>query len=181
MTFSSIKLVSTVTLVAVLLGLAVVVKFQLDQEPQFVAPMASFESRKTTAKVAITEISEFPKLETYSEITARPIFSRSRRPPKLDAETQPRPVQQPVNTPIETVTAVPKLQAKLVGVIYSESRGIALIQDGSSAKLTRLSTGDTHLGWSVVAVDKHSITLAANGEKLKLSIEFRKPTNMTSK
>ncbi len=91
-------------------------------------------------------------LDSYDEILNRPIFSRTRRPPK----GRPIPNQAVVPT---TEQYIKTGQYRLLGVLIEEGRPIALVRDARSGETTRVTVGEKIGGWDVVAIHPEALSL----------------------
>ena len=86
-------------------------------------------------------------LSSLSATRNRPIFSATRRP--SSSVQQSSGLSSHANRPPFT----------LVGVIAGQGEGIAIISDGGTKSMTRLKTGETHLGWTLRRVKGREATL----------------------
>ena len=95
-----------------------------------------------------------PPIEALAEVTNRPLFSRTRRPPE-QAEEALGQVEEFV----------------LAGIVVSASDRIALIRHGQPIKIARLKEGQSIEGWTVrsIAADRVLIENAGSEHELRLS------------
>ena len=101
--------------------------------------------RTSRAPNALKVSSRFtlPPLETFAEVTERPLFSSSRRP---EAVETPENVDQPLN-------------ASLAGIVISGSSSSIIVSHGDPPVLTRLKRGDQFDGWSISAIEANRVLL----------------------
>ena len=105
------------------------------------------------SKMAATTVSELPPelqfsmrpIEDFYAILERPIFSPSRRPPAIEALEAP---------PDSDVTFT------LKGIMIDEDVRIALFRAKSNKKILRLREGDKIEGWTLVRIERDSVSLA---------------------
>jgi general secretion pathway protein N len=92
-------------------------------------------------------------LSTLRATRERPIFSPSRRPPRIKT---PSPL-------VQTVSEGPSQPPfKLLGAIAADSRGIAIFMDQRSRKVIRMGIGESHFGWTLRNVKGRVVTLESN-------------------
>jgi general secretion pathway protein N len=103
-----------------------------------------------------------PPLRSLGEVTARPLFSPSRRPPP------PQASQDALRRSASLV---------LEGVILSPRERIALISHGLPAVVTRVPEGGQIEGWSLAEIYADRIVLqqGATREEIKLVDKTTKP------
>lgn len=102
---------------------------------------------------------EMPPLSLYSDITSRPLFSPTRRPPPPD--------EAPVNGEPEAVN----VDLVLRGVATAEETRAALIEERGTGKLIRALVGQSVGGWRITAIRREVVELEGRGETLVLEIE----------
>jgi len=152
--WSTLHLTAFTALLAVCLVCAAVVYRELASEtPSLIAGGAEPAVTPAISPPAAEDGSfVMPPLATYSEVTARPLFSASRRPATA--------VQQ---------TAVMSSLA-LAGVVISRDGRVALIRQGKSPGLTRAREGQQVGGWTVrsIAADRVVVSDGVAVAELKL-------------
>lgn len=84
-----------------------------------------------------------PPLRSYAEVTARPMFTETRRPPP---EVSRGPPAQPSSF-------------TLIGVVRSESGGHALIEHGQPPRLDRVVEGQELDGWTVESIRSGKVVI----------------------
>jgi len=81
-----------------------------------------------------------PTLEEFSAVIERPIFSPSRRPATLIAETP-------------EAMAAPTLEVDLVGIVMWQSQRIALVRLKQDSRVIKVNQGADVAGWTAVAIE----------------------------
>jgi len=94
-----------------------------------------------------------PPLQSYAEVTERPLFSPSRRPATVTQQV-----------------AGPASSLALVGVVISRDGGVALIRSGKAPALARVREGQQIEGWTVrsIAPDRVVVRNGTSEAQLKL-------------
>jgi hypothetical protein len=107
---------------------------------------------------------ELPELDEYEQITARPLFSESRRPAEeatANAETQSELPKSP-------------LTLKLMGIVFTPTTQTALLVD-AKGKYKRVKLQETFDNWTLVELTAEAATLQQGEEKQKLDLLKLKP------
>ena len=96
-----------------------------------------------------------PPMETLAEVTERPLFTATRRPPPPDA------VQENIGNASSFV---------LLGIVISKGERLAIVRHGRPPTAARLTEGQTIEGWTVqsIAPDRVVLKNADNEQSLKL-------------
>lgn len=87
----------------------------------------------------------------------RPLFSASRRPPRL-AVLAP-PVEQAVAPPPPPPAEPDRPPLALIGAVVGDGDAIAVFLDRTNQKIVRLRQGDGHAGWQLSSVQPREVTL----------------------
>ena len=93
-----------------------------------------------------------PSMQELAGISARPLFSPSRRPP------EPVPVREPVAVSVPP----PKVelgQFRLIGVVIENDTPLALLREVRGNALIRASLGERIEEWTVETIEPTSVTL----------------------
>ena len=98
------------------------------------------------------------KREELNETIDRPLFSPTRR-------AFVSPSRGVIIAPTTPSYRSKKFSYKLLGVLISKGRSIALIRDLSDGRNIRVRLGDRVQGWSIGKVGRHQISLNKRGEK----------------
>lgn len=146
----------------------------LDVPPSGVAPPPQVDILQTAPVPQGTqprELSGNPlwaiPLSTLSATRERPLFTPSRRPPAPAVAGPP---------PAEPVAVVPppaepeRPQLVLVGVVGSDSGGIAIFVDQATNDVVRLKTGDSRSGWKLESAKGREVQFQRNGETLTFAL-----------
>ena len=129
------------------------------------APLAVAPGAYPPLDTAQVELPATPPLSDYSELTERPLFSRTRR--AVSGNSQEPPPQPIATTPV----GAPDFRLSAI-VIAGEQR-IALLQPlaGGLAEPQRLSPGEHYQDWEVLEVHPRSVILRRNGQRHTLALE----------
>lgn len=98
-------------------------------------------------------------MDSYSEITERPLFLAERRPP----EEQPQDTLAS-DTPAETDDLL------LLGVVLTPETTMALVQVDKAGKIERLKVGAEVNGWQLQSVQADRVVLQSGERKLDLPL-----------
>ncbi|MCP4285019.1 MAG: hypothetical protein GY792_11280 [Gammaproteobacteria bacterium] len=116
--------------------------------------------------IAVEEVLEPPPLSEFVEITARPLFSSSRRPvPLSTGDEAPNTIQAAVG-PIE------KKQFMVMGIVIAQDEKVALLKQlKKSNEVVRVKEGQKLSDWTVSAITPDSVTMQQRGvtDVVKLS------------
>lgn len=136
-------------------GLAVALVVELTATREANAPASTATLPSSAAVPKTPGRFTLPPLESFAEVTERPLFSSSRRPTAVDtpqsAERQP-------------------LSAILAGIVISGTSSSVIVSHGDPPVLTRLKTGDDLDGWSVTSIEPTGVVLRRNGEEQQLKL-----------
>lgn len=94
------------------------------------------------------------RLEALTATRDRPLFSPTRRPP---------PPPQAVATPTRAIEAPPPEASppaiQLIGIIFGDNEGIAIVKHAKDATTTRLRVGDAIDNWIVQEIRPRDVRL----------------------
>ncbi|MGJ5180694.1 hypothetical protein ACQR16_26015 [Bradyrhizobium oligotrophicum] len=117
---------------------------------------------------SIAKLAERPPLDAYAEITARPVFSRSRQPFLPPPPPPPRPVAAPAVLP-PMVPADPGLQVG--GVVIQAGRSKAYLQSkGGPSGGSWVSEDESYQGWQVKMIDPSGVRIEQAGRSIELKL-----------
>jgi hypothetical protein len=91
--------------------------------------------------------------ESLRDMTERPLFAPTRRPPPTPAPPEAAPVFEPPPAPPATPDYA------LLGIVRDGDRAIALLRSRSEGRNLRVEAGDMVGGWEIAAVDTLSVRL----------------------
>lgn len=158
-------LVGLTALCALLLLLVVLELFAPPELPAASSPDAAAAQavRVNLPDAAI----RFPPLQQYRAIVERPLFHATRRPaePKK-ADAAPNAVSAPDNL-------------KLLGIVVSPGKSVAIIQDKRANQTLRAAQGATVAGNVVEEVGRNHVTLRNQGKELVLNLREAKEGQQT--
>lgn len=128
--------------------------------------LASDVKGAKTEKEQVEEV-DFIPLSDFTETTARPLFSASRRPPpSANQESAKEPVEEAV------VQTVERNQFAVMGIVSAQDEKVALLKKlNSNEEVVRVKEGQAIFGWTVTEIAARSVTLQQNGvtDLIKLS------------
>lgn len=130
---------------------------KLSTPPERVAPPAVVTPPLTATRVvdASTKATPLPPLQSFSEITTRPLFSATRRPPVPRKVQRPKPIIASAPTPSKIETG----QYTVMGIIIDEKTKAALMRKGRKGALMRVRIGQKLDGWTVEDIVAESVKL----------------------
>jgi len=137
------------------LGLGGVIYYELglseEKTPNAAAPVVAGAVPPLPPQPASSTL---PPIETFAEVTRRPLFSATRQPP-------PETVKD---------TQGNSTSFALLGVIISESGKTALIEHGAPPAMIRLKEGQAVEGWTLQSIlpDRVVLQRGATEQELKL-------------
>lgn len=102
-----------------------------------------------------------PPMSKYAEIIERPLFTSDRRPPPPD--------EQPV---AETQQATPqtKPDLRLLGIVITEGKRQALLQEGRDDKVVYAEPGVTVQGWTVESIESEQVVLVLGEQREEIDL-----------
>jgi hypothetical protein len=151
--WSALHLAGFAVLIVACVTCAAVVYLELTDEPVVVRAAETAASAPSLATTAEDGPFVMPPLATYDEVTARPLFSVTRRPAA---------VARQASATMSSLT--------LAGVVISRDGRVALIRQDKSPSLTRAREGQQVGGWTVqsIAADRVVVSNGAAQTELKL-------------
>lgn len=105
-----------------------------------------------------------PNFASFKEITERPLFLESRRPPPPIVKPKPKPKPKPVVrlTPLNLV---------LEGIVISSAERIGVFTESRSREVHHLSVGDKHLDWELVTVTDSTAIFERGKQRQELTLK----------
>ena len=143
------------TLSALSLGAYAYDKLSKPPEPVAAAGAATPPPTETGVVNAPTKVTPLPPLQSFSEITARPLFSATRRPPVPQKIQRSKPVIASAPASQKAKTG----QYTLIGVIIDEKTKAALLRKGRKGEPTQVKIGQNLDGWTVEDIVAGSVKL----------------------
>lgn len=93
-----------------------------------------------------------PPLSSFADVLARPLFSETRRRPKVSSSPDGKPAD-----------------FTLVGIVISPTERHALLSHGTPARLEHLAVGQSIDGWTVTAIEPSRVLLAQGDRETEIS------------
>ncbi len=129
----------------------------LSQPPERVTPPTAVTTPLTGKSVADASMKAPPlaPLQSFAQITARPLFSATRRPPVPRKVQKPKPIIASAPTPVKIETG----RYVVMGIVIDENTKAALLRKGSKGALMRVGIGQKLDGWTVEDIVAGSVKL----------------------
>lgn len=130
----------------------------LIQDPSTILLRLPSAKRNGNTDLKHMAIGDLPSPSTYAEISQRPPFSRSRRPPEPELPTPQVPdVTQAEAEPPPTLT--------LVGIAIDSQRQVALFRKPSDGMLIRVLKGEFVNNWQLVDIGLRQVIFQSGSEE----------------
>jgi hypothetical protein len=107
---------------------------------------------RTPGGEAVNPLASLDK-QSLRDMTERPLFTPTRRPPPVPAPSPAEPAFVPPPLP------PPSPDYMLLGIIRNDDRATALLRSQSDGRNLRVEAGDTIGGWEIAAVGTVSVRL----------------------
>lgn len=133
-------------------ALAVALHHATAGPPTRLGPVAEPASRERLPSAELISFAP-PSRDEFAELTERPPFSPTRRPPLPRIAIPPPPPAEPAPPPR------PKIRLFGVGVLQNGEAGQALLARDGSGKAEWLREGDTIDGWRLLSVEPRRVRL----------------------
>lgn len=138
-------------LLALCLGLCGVIFLETRGDPIGAAAYATTPPPRKPASIRPAPASfVMPPLRAYAEVTARPLFSRTRRPP------------------VASATATDASGFTLIGIVISSSERHALVEHGRPPHLERIGEGQELEGWTAEQILPDRVVLRRGDTRVDL-------------
>lgn len=147
------RIAAAATLGAVCIGLAIIISFELRGRPDAVGAVPSRTSPPPTGRVHEPARFVMRPLQSFGAITARPLFSSSRRP---------------VHTSSSSME--PSSSLVLAGIIITPQAREALIRHGDPEVTSDVKAGQQIQGWTVVSILPNGVILRSGTTENKLKL-----------
>ena len=134
--------------------------YRLSADPRLLAPDAS-----TPAEPATPANRPVASLDTFSEITARPLFREGRRPVPPAAPTVP---ERRRDTGADITS-----QISLSAIVINKDERVALIEGKQDRKLQQLKEGEKFNGWTLNRIRADNITMQKGQETRQIALTVR--------
>lgn len=100
-------------------------------------------------------------LSSLDATRERPLFSPSRRPPAPPPAPPPRPAPVAATLPMLPPEPPP---LRLIGLVTMGETHMALVEDGNTGEILRLSPGAAIAGWTMEILDDRTIAFSRDGD-----------------
>ena len=140
-------------------GLGFTVYDELAAPPVASAPVPLASAAAAGSRAAAAPFA-MPPLETYAEVTARPLFMPTRRPAPLQAASADR---------VDAQALV------LVGVILAQNGNAALIGRANLPGARRVIVGEEIEGWTLAEIHSDRVLIRSGNTQAELRLKDRKP------
>jgi len=152
---------AAVALAAVIAGLG---WFIVQERTQREVPTVDSPSEISVAVQDLPKAGQVPEIppDTLAEIAARPVFSASRRP-----------AEQKVDVPVARPNRAPTVNFRLVGVVATANRRLALVMPQGSTKAVQLGEGDTYRDWTVSEIGAEHVVLRSGKRQQEIVLSYR--------
>ena len=149
-----------ITMLLLALLLALTIGIELDWGPRISLPMPMPQKTKVAALPLQREFGLPPLEQNYTEMLARPFFVPTRRPPP------PVPIDAPQS-------AMRKGQFYLVGVILDKGKNIAILQEITNGKVSRVEQGKEINGMQLEKLEPEKITFKQGEDREEVVLKFK--------
>jgi hypothetical protein len=143
---------------AVVLAGALLVELRLGSRPPL--PSVAPQPAADLPEIPGWEV-PVPPMSKYGEIIERPLFTSDRRPPPPD--------EQPV-AETQQVTPQTKPDVRLLGIVITEGKRQALLQEGRDDKVVYAEPGVTVQGWTVESIESEQVVLVLGEQREEIDL-----------
>lgn len=154
------KIIAWLLICFVLMG---IILFELQTDPGAISEKKSKQTIKIAPIALSPELSLPPLEEVYTETTARPILTPTRRP---------APPPPPITAAVAPKPAMKKGQFVLVGVTITKEKTIALLREVAGGKTQRAERGQVVNGLTVEKVEPEKVTLKFEDEREEVVLKI---------
>ena len=147
-------------LMVVCIGLVWVAYERLHASSEGAAP-ESLEAKIDPSVVELPATPTFalPPATRYAEISQRPLFSQSRRPPDIAAD-------------VASEAAAVDLGVTLQGIVVAGPNRIAIFKDAATGEMLRLKRNDRFKGWQLSQVSGQGVVFLNNDKEQRLELDY---------
>lgn len=163
--------------------LAVLCALTMVQVGKLLSPALLSNSLSTRKGNGIPEIqiphqSDIP-MSPALELQQRPLFERSRRPPRQPDQPPVIAVREPVAMQQVTIKPAPPPAPTILGIVASPDRQLVVLRHPSDAKVVYAELGATIGGWTLVDIGVDRVMLKWADERRELIVFPRNKTATT--
>ncbi len=149
-----------------LLVLAVILVGELRLGPETAADSGAMDvgptESNTDESISIAPVYTLSEPEAFHELSERPLFLASRRPP------EPVPQQKKPRKPRQKVTRQPVFT--LSAIVRERNRWIAIVETVGKPPAVEVEVGSVVAGWEVARIDADGIVLQKGKQKIELML-----------
>ena len=139
---------------------------ELTQDPTAIQTLPQRDGVQEIERLAALPTLDPPPLDAFSTVLEKPLFSPTRRPPEA-VEEQAAPVAAKRNP-----KPPPELRARLLGVVVSDSKNLAILKLPDEPAAVHVTKGDEVLGWTLTDIGPDSAQFERNGETVTLNLVY---------
>jgi hypothetical protein len=149
-----------------LLVLAVILAGELRLGPQKATDSGAIDvgptESSTGESLSIAPVYTLSEPEAFDDLSQRPLFLASRRPP------EPEPAKKKPNKPRQKVTRQPKFA--LSAIVRERNRWIAFVETVGRPPAVEVEVGSVVAGWEVARIDADGVVLQKGKQKIELTL-----------
>ena len=149
-----------------LLVLAVILAGELRLGPQKATDSGATDvgptESNTGESLSIAPVYTLSEPEAFDDLSERPLFLASRRPP------EPVPEKKKPNKPRQKVTRQPKFA--LSAIVRERNRWIAFVETVGKPPAVEVEVGSVVAGWEVARIDADGLVLQKGKQKIELTL-----------
>jgi hypothetical protein len=133
--------------------------------------LESVESSPAEARMAPDDLLEqsddrgIPAVGAYTDLTERPLFTSTRRPPVVEEESVAVVTESEPEQPLPELTDL-----RLISVVITPVQQQAWFREGRTDALLRLAAGDTFREWTLHRVEPSYVTFRARGSEYRVDL-----------
>ena len=133
--------------------------------------LETIEPDPAEARMALDDLLEQPDhrippaVGTYSDLTERPLFTSTRRPPVVAEEPAAAVAEPEPEQPLPELTDL-----RLISVVITPVQQQAWFREGRTEALLRLAAGDTFREWTLHRVEPSYVMFRARGSEYRVDL-----------
>ncbi|MFK8068600.1 MAG: hypothetical protein AB8D52_10160 [Gammaproteobacteria bacterium] len=151
----------TLLLIVICTILGNLIYYNLNHQPEFdQLDTATILEQTTPEELTKTSKSKLADIDSFSEITQRPLFSVDRQEVQEEIVASPTPMQKPARDP----------NLKLMGIVLSDDGQIALIKTRKDPKVKRVKLDEKVENWTLAELNNNSVRLLSGNQEIVLEM-----------
>ena len=148
-----------------LLVLAVILVAELRLGPEAATDSGTMDlgssGSNTDESISITPVYTLSEPEAFHDLSERPLFLASRRPPEpVPEKKKPKPRQKVTRRPEFTVSAI----------VRERNRWIAFVETVGKPPAVEVQVGSVVAGWEVARIDAGGVVLRKGKQRIELTL-----------